>query len=269
MAASRRDVANHLVRRLYRLLPRGKTRLLPLALRMLGGETFARCTHGRMLLDLDSYIDALTFLTGAYEAVLSDVLIREAKKVAATMFVDVGANIGTFSLALAPHVPDVVAFEPDRRHFHHLAANVYLNGLDDKIQLHNVALSSATGHGCLRDPAARDFAKHNNGMYSLEGSGAPRAIVQTARLDSILQIRGENVLIKIDVEGHELAALDGMTDILAQNRCVLLIEALGNRWPAVRDKLGPLGYSLAASLPESNYLLRFSPDPLTAHLTTG
>jgi hypothetical protein len=51
-------------------------------------------------------------------------------------------------------------------------------------------------------------------------------VVKTERLDNLIAPRDQIVFAKIDVEGHEMAVLDGMTNIISSNECVLQIESL-------------------------------------------
>jgi FkbM family methyltransferase len=142
-------------------------------------------------------------------------------------FIDVGAHIGTQTIyALATAVFDgALAIEADPHNFEILRRNVEINGLSGRVRLFQGAASASQGEA----PLTRD--RQNFGGHSLEPgmvrSPAERLTVRTERLDDILGHCGLSPsqvgLVKIDVEGHELQVLRGMTDLRAW-RVPLMIE---------------------------------------------
>jgi len=58
-------------------------------------------------------------------------------------------------------------------------------------------------------------------------------VCRAVRLDRELDIEGKLLVMKMDVESHELAAIEGMTGLLAKNHCVLQIEI----WSATEELL--------------------------------
>ncbi len=129
------------------------------------------------------------------------------------LFVDVGANIGYFSIIGAMAVGPagrVHAFEPDPDNFELLRRNRQINGFEN-IVCHQLALGSRSGESTLyREPT-------NRGAHSLvpgKASGDSLAI-KVRRLDDVL--RDEPLpprLVKIDVQGLDLEVLSGMTGLL-------------------------------------------------------
>src|SRR5271170_2088728 len=73
-------------------------------------------------------------------------------------FIDIGANIGLYSCVLLRNgsVPRAILFEPDRLNLVHLKANLMINGLLDRTELHELALGDAAGR--LRLCRARSMA---------------------------------------------------------------------------------------------------------------
>lgn len=153
-------------------------------------------------------------------------------------FIDVGANVGVYSL-FAASIPDVQiwAFEPSSDTFARLRENVELNSLQSRVVLISAAVGSAAGRVAVSTgqdtvnrvlPAEAADESEEVPIVSLdEAIGGPEAA----------QIH----LVKIDVEGFEEQVLLGAPGLLAASRPVLIIEA--NDPAAIRDALVPFGYS--------------------------
>ena len=152
------------------------------------------------------------------------------------LVIDVGSNTGFYALLAASASPRnaVLAFEPMAEIIERARRNVVRNHLADRVQLQQVALSDRNGlaefyvpddvHGLVETSASlrRDF------------KGEPAAIrpVASHRLDRVL-LRSRWAarpisLIKIDVEGHEAAVLNGARWTVRLRRPVLFVEVLPN-----------------------------------------
>lgn len=137
---------------------------------------------------------------------------------------DIGAHHGYFSLIAARKVcreGRVYAFEPAPENFEILKKNIQLN------QFTNVFLvNKAVGHKCTSSAfflAEGDSYRH--GLYPppFHAVRAP-IIVECVTIDEILAGKPIDV-VKMDIEGNESYALEGMQETLSQNkRIVLFIE---------------------------------------------
>ena len=186
------------------------------------------------------------------------------------IILDIGANTGLFSLVASAVSPDatVIAFEPVRRVYEHLDENRRLNG--SPFVAEHLAVSGASGTVHLFDDG-QDLplsASLEQDFPSLSDHAVPVS-VQAVAIDDYLQghplalnrfpeteglsqpTPGSDTsvqplvpdLIKIDVEGHEIAVLDGMSELLANHRPTLLIEVLSRSVAdGVQERLGGLGY---------------------------
>ena len=184
-------------------------------------------TPDRLALDLDlgTYPD-VCMAFGLYEKDTARALARLLKK--GSHFADVGANLGYFTLLAARKVGDggrVDAFEPDPANRARLIDHLQLNALADRVSVHPAAASDAPGTLPLYHPTA---GAHNHGESSFFpsqfGPDAPSATataVPTVRLDAALD-RVPDV-VKLDVEGAELAAIRGMAGWLTSPRPPALI----------------------------------------------
>ena len=156
---------------------------------------------------------------------------------------DVGANIGAMSAVLAKRAGRngrVFAFEAHPEVFKELEWNVAL-WKDVRVEAVNVALSRERGVVSLEVPG--DF-KANRGLSRvLDGVGVEGALTVAAKpLDDFFATEGL-VLMKIDVEGHELAELQGSERALATLRDIVFEEHRPLPTP-VTDLLSARGYQI-------------------------
>ena len=132
---------------------------------------------------------------------------------------DIGANIGQMTGLLALRLGTsgkVVALEPHPDNFDRLALNISLwrkfNGLGD-IQILRKGASDRTGSAQLFMP---NYFDTNRGTASLEmhdqGSSSVHK-VEIVRIDELIPLDSDIGVMKIDVEGHELCALEGMAKL--------------------------------------------------------
>jgi len=154
---------------------------------------------------------------------------------------DIGANVGNYSARLSELVQDagrVLALEPVPETFELLAANVGRFPIGN-VTLFNVAASDRFAVRGMQMPSL-DSGGSNPYMAHLTADGAGISVL-CVPVDS-LGIAHTIRLIKIDVEGHELAAVRGMRELLQRDRPVLIIEGQSGEVAAF---LSELGYSFA------------------------
>jgi FkbM family methyltransferase len=158
----------------------------------------------------------------------------------ARVSIDVGANLGGYTLLLRRHSARVIAYEPNPD----LAARLdRVFRLSRSVEVRRYALSDTHGVAALRVPSdhGRSTIEAEN---DIGGRAALAVDVETRRLDE--ERLGDVGFIKIDVEGHELAVLRGAEGILRRCRPALLIEASEELVPgalaSIRAFLEPLGY---------------------------
>lgn len=143
---------------------------------------------------------------------------------------DVGANLGYYTIFLAKSVGPrglVVAFEPFPGNFAILEKNIQLNQLQI-VTLERSALSNCSGSIRLIHSVADPYSPTPSvGGYAAEGDRVS-VNVPSFRLDDYAAGLGKAPnFIKIDVEGAELAVLEGARRTLAEARPALLVEIHG------------------------------------------
>jgi FkbM family methyltransferase len=189
----------------------------------------------------DRFISRETFIRGAYDraaiaAVLSAVDDRlPGWDAARGLIVEVGANIGTTTLILAQHGP-VLAFEPVPANVALLRQNVIANGLGDRVDVRDVALSDVAGTVVMElNPI--NCGDHRVRLTTDPGTDAEldRVTIEVtaARLDDLCpQIPS---LVWIDAQGHEAQILAGAPRLLA-SAAPIVIEY----WPYGLQRAGGL-----------------------------
>jgi FkbM family methyltransferase len=139
--------------------------------------------------------------------------------------IDIGANIGTFSLMMSKYISEnfkIYAFELGYHEI--LTTNVEQNNLKNKILVYPIGLSNKEEK--LQEGLIDFSIKTNYGLTQLDTSkkanDTSEYIIDIITLDSL---NIENVsFIKIDVEGSERKVLDGAINTIIKNLPTILIE---------------------------------------------
>jgi FkbM family methyltransferase len=191
----------------------------------------------------DAYIGRSLDLYGEFSE--SEVaLFRELVGPGQTVL-DVGANIGAHSVALATLVGPtgrVLAFEPQHALFYCLCGNVALNALS-QVRCQQSAVGDAAG--TIPVPEV-DYSRENNfGGISLANDfrGVPTYLVPVVRIDDLKLAACH--LIKIDVEGMERQVLQGAAETIRRCQPLLYVEDdREEKSAALRDWLQRAGYEI-------------------------
>jgi FkbM family methyltransferase len=171
--------------------------------------------------------------------------------------VDAGANIGYVTALLARWVGPcgrVDAIEPVPATFDLLSRNVRALKLN-QVRCHGVGIAAHNSEAWMEVPRFPDGRENFYESRVVErGPAGPNKAglvsVQLRRLDTLLADRDQPVrFMKIDVEGHELPAVEGGWELLKSDRPALLIEVSGDPDDAASAagrlvaRLAELGYS--------------------------
>lgn len=176
--------------------------------------------------DLRDYVQFNLYFLRGYS---NDELDLVAKHLSpGDIFVDVGANIGLFSLLAAQKVgPNgrVLAFEPASDTTQQFKSNSALNNMDDRIQFFQYALSDSKGELTLYDS---DVEQDDLGKRSFFQKGEATETVPVRVFDELVasgevQIDRPIGVIKIDVEGAELMVLKGMRESIVTHKPRLIV----------------------------------------------
>ena len=238
---------NHIIKALYKIYPfsRGRRFLNPLYKYISGYEIVRDINYNKILLNLDNYIDSIIYLNGSYEQKNIEFLETLFSQHKCTYFIDVGANIGIYSMYFAnnSNLKMSYSFEPNPSNYAQLSANIFLNNISEKVKLFNVALSDKTSQGQLfvvKEKTDDDFGKYNAGMHSLNKNltrDMNPVAVNIYRGDDLINLSEEIICLKIDVEGHELNVLKGISNLLNSNKCIIMIEIFDEMYTTTNNFL--------------------------------
>jgi FkbM family methyltransferase len=178
------------------------------------------------------------------EARHTDVLLQHIP--VGTCVIDVGANIGFFTLQFAQQVGSsghVIAIEPEAHNFKQLEKQVQRAGFGSRVTLIEAVAAESTGERQLQlDPYHP--ANHKIGI-----EGVP---VRAVTLDHLAAAQPLPVaFIKIDVQGAEMQVLDGCQQTLSQQHPALFIEvddealhSFGSSAATLLQRLAGAGYHI-------------------------
>src|SRR6266446_7072260 len=162
----------------------------------------------------ENYLSFELFWRGTqYYEPITSLVLQELAGPGAT-FIDVGANIGFYSLLLSRREPrlNVIAFEPNPKNYRLLKMNVSLNGFH-RVLCEPLALSDADGTALLHLSASDMSAS----LHADFDSHPTKSVeVETTTLDNYLARNKMEcpLVIKLDAEGHEESVLKGARETL-------------------------------------------------------
>jgi FkbM family methyltransferase len=192
----------------------------------------ANTNYGHMAVYVNDQIIGKSLLdTGAFqESKIKEVLqfLDQNYNFKPSLFVDIGANIGTHSIYAIKNglFKNAIAFEPDPNNLKLLLKNIAINNISSKVEVYPIALSSISGVLNL-ELSNTNFGDHRVRPSSPApvsfGEESERLIkeISALTLDSLdldAEFSWSNALVWIDTQGHEGEIFSGGKLFLASNR---------------------------------------------------
>jgi FkbM family methyltransferase len=205
-------------------------RLLPLAQRAVGRGAVAikEGPAAGLLLSTDhlplTHIQAYGLVRGVLEPAVQEALRRHVRA-GATVF-DVGANVGFFTLfaaLLTGPAGRVESFEPSPVSAEAIRANARMNGYSH-VRVHEVAVGAAGGAGHLLHVDEHSWSHlEDRGWHSRTKEVLDVPVIALDEEIAAGRLPRPDV-VKIDVEGSEVAVLEGLRQTLRSARPVVICE---------------------------------------------
>ncbi len=204
----------------------------------------------KLYLDLRQYHISFGIMNGEYEKF--DIELVKAIVPDNGQFIDVGGNVGYYSLSVAAHHSPfrgtVLAFEPLPKLWELFNRSIVENGLGDRVSVRQLALADAPGELPLNDAAETV----NAGATRLVTDLADTKIGYIAKVETLDRVIGNlrPDVMKIDIQGAEGLFLKGALRTITTSKPSLLMEInhdmlsiVSRTTPgAIHRQLADLGY---------------------------
>ena len=241
---------------LKRLIPSLSIKILRLLKKNRG---YFKIKDINMFLDFLDPIDRELILYQEYENEEFNFLKSQIENNKINHFLDVGANCGYYSIFIAKEINNisVLSFEPNKEAYLKFVNTLNVNQkLSEKIELKNFGLSdfstklemqSMVKHGYSQTGGSsvikKDKHKNFDTFHAYFKNG-----------DECINFKNSKIAIKIDVEGHEMNVLLGLSNLLQKNKIILQIEIDNNNFISVNKFLDTLKFKfIFKSHERSNY----------------
>jgi FkbM family methyltransferase len=165
----------------------------------------------------DDKVIGQRIVLGKYEKYETAVMISQIGK--NDTVVDVGANIGYYTILLARRAKKVYAIEPDKECFAILKKNMEENNLKNVV-LVNAAAGAKKG----RVKFYKNEENQGDGRVIKSNNSKFTGFISCLRLDDILRNEQNISLIKVDTQGYEPAVVEGAKNIIERDSPVLFLE---------------------------------------------
>ena len=206
--------------------------------------------RSRLWADAGTYISARALYANPLD--WNEMLVWQRVLGKGSLFVDVGANVGLYTVWALDTGADVLAIEPNRRSLEQLEENLALNGYQAEIA--RLAVGEAPGTLTM----TTELDQQNHLVLAGDNDGAASVATETVEVRTLDDVVGDRTVdgLKIDVEGAELLVLKGATRLLAERR----IKLIQMEWNYLSESmLGQDRAPVAALLDAAGYDL-FRPD---------
>jgi FkbM family methyltransferase len=162
------------------------------------------------------------------------------------IFIDVGSQIGSYSIPLSDNFNKVISFEPNIESYELLKKNIEVSKTNNVIVM-NKAVSDTISSGNMTGEYGSNLS---------EGEGETEIITLDSEILKLGFSYGEIGFIKIDIEGHELKALNGSMELITTANPIIYLETHGDEVKhECLNLLFGLGYTIKQNYNDIDFLL--------------
>ncbi len=201
-------------------------------------------------IDIRESIERKTYFIREYEKKRMDKLHLYSKKINSEILIDIGANIGFYSILSSRRFGQIYSFEPNERNFKVLKKNIGNNKLKN-IKIFNFGLGE--NEEVLIGNSNTKGKLFQTSGFAINKDNKKGESVLVKKGDDVLKFKNKTLTIKIDVEGFEFFVLKGLKSTLINNWCILQIEIWERNNDEVHSFLKSLGYKMIISIDGDTY----------------
>lgn len=203
----------------------------------------------KMFLDFLDPIDREIITNQKYEEREINILKKLYHEHKYEYFLDVGANCGYYCIKLSSEFNNLklIAFEPNKEAFLKLSNTLDFNQkLKERIKIHNFGLSDSSSQ--LEMTSLEKFGYLQSGGSTIINKNEKKYIKTKIFLcdfkigGEILNFKHKKICIKIDVEGHEYQVINGIKNLLKENKVIIQIEISEKNFEKVNKLLKDLKF---------------------------
>ena len=193
-------------------------------------------------LNINEPIDKSIILFNEYENKQINSVINLISKYQVSTFFDVGAHCGIYSLIIGKKFNniEVHSFEPIKSSFLKLKKNISLNEEIQNIKTYNFGLSNLNTNLKMKAYKKNDYIQLGGFGVINRGDNLQNNFVSEATFkkgDDFFKFKNTTIFLKVDVEGHEINVLDGISKLIENNNTIIQVEILPGKYALVKKKL--------------------------------
>ena len=201
-------------------------------------------------IDIRESIERKTYFIREYEKKRVDQLHYLSKELKSDVLIDIGANIGFYSILLSDSFKKIYSFEPNKRNFQALKKNIETNNLNN-IEIFNFGLGNKEEILIGNSNTKGELFQTSGFAVSKENTEGEKVLIKNG--DDTLKFNNKIITIKIDVEGFELFVLKGLKNTLNNKLCILQIEIWEKNNNEVYKFLKSLNYKMICVVDGDTY----------------
>lgn len=196
-------------------------------------------------------MDSLNLIKNrTYEPKITKLLNNSLKK--DSIMLDIGANIGYYTLLSGQICKKVYAFEPEKDNYRILEKNIHLNSINGKIPENKIIAENLALSDKMQE-LELEIQPFNKGGHSIVKNGRNtkwhKQIVQATTLDEYFNNKDCPDYIKIDVEGYEAQVINGGRNVFRNAKLIVFEDNSSLAYNLIKD----LGFKLYRIDSNHNY----------------
>lgn len=169
------------------------------------------------------YIDESLFKNGSSEKYVLNFMKKLMASSKNKVYLDIGANVGQHAMFMSKHADEVLAVEPYPPVLERLHNHIKINSIEN-IEVFEVGFGNKNDTLPFIEPST---SNHGIGTFSSDfkrDSGKGVLNLKIIPGDTLFSERNNISIIKIDIEGYERFALEGLVKTLNHNRPAVVME---------------------------------------------